>query len=294
MDSKNSKIFNKEIMQAVSAFCLAQEIKDVDNFIYLCFKQGFDIRKYGLLGKTLNEGEKDLKTGGIEEKRAEIEVIREIRVEVPVEVIKEVEKIVEVIKEVEKIVEVPIEIIKEVEKIVEVTKEIPVDRVVVKEVIKEVPIDRVVEKIIYTTDDNQINELGEKNAKLEIELLRNSEQLNELLLKIQQLEEEISTKTTEIGTIRKEFSTKTTEMENNFQNEMSMKEVELQQLKISLEENLNNEKLKLLQQTIQNLRVELQQKNEQIKELEKINRELLNGNQNQAYLLRGSNLNRRL
>jgi hypothetical protein len=73
-----------------------------------------------------------------------------------------------------------------------------------------------------------------------------------------------------------------------------MKEVELQQLKISLEENLNNEKLKLLQQTIQNLRGELQQKNEQIKELEKINRELLNGNQNQAYLLRGSNLNRRL
>jgi len=219
-------------MQALSAFCESQEIKDIDNFIYLCFKQGFDIKKYGFLGKTDNEEEK--------------------RVEVPVEVIKEIE------------------------------------------VIKEVPIDRVVEKIIYTTDDNQINELGEKNAKLEIELLRNSEQLNELLLKIQQLEEEISTKTTEIGTIRKEFSTKTTEMENNFQNEMSMKEVELQQLKISLEENLNNEKLKLLQQTIQNLRGELQQKNEQIKELEKINRELLNGNQNQAYLLRGSNLNRRL
>ena len=30
------------------------------------------------------------------------------------------------------------------------------------------------------------------------------------------------------------------------------------------------------------------------KELEKINRELLNGNQNQAYLMRGSNLNRRI
>jgi len=281
-------------MQAVSAFCESQEIKDIDNFIYLCFKQGFDIKKYGFLGKTDNEGEKDLK----------IEVIREKRVEVPIEIIKEVEVIkevekiievpVEIIKEVEKIVEVPIEIIKEVEKIVEVTKEIPVDRVVVKEVIKEVPVDRVVEKIIYTTDDNQINELGEKNAKLEIELLRNSEQLNELLSKIEHLNGEISIKTTEIDNIRKEFSTKTTEMENNFQNEMSMKEVELQQLKISLEENLNNEKLKLLQQTIQNLRGELQQKNEQIKELEKINRELLNGNQNQAYLLRGSNLNRRL
>ena len=52
-------------------------------------------------------------------------------------------------------------------------------------------------------------------------------------------------------------------------------------------------KVKLLQETLQTLRTELQQKNEQIKELEKINRELLNG-PNQAYLLRGSNLNRRI
>ena len=77
MDPKNSKIFSKDMMQTVSAFCGSQEIKDVDNFIYLCFKQGFDIKRYGLLGKTLNEGEKDLKTGGIEEKRVEIEVIVE-------------------------------------------------------------------------------------------------------------------------------------------------------------------------------------------------------------------------
>ena len=82
------------MMQTVSAFCDAQEIKDVDNFVYLCFKQGFDIKKYGLLGKTLNEDEKHLKKGIVGEKQVEIEVIREIRVEVPVEVIKEVEKIV--------------------------------------------------------------------------------------------------------------------------------------------------------------------------------------------------------
>jgi len=247
-------------MQAVSAFCESQEIKDIDNFIYLCFKQGFDIKKYGFLGKTDNEGEKDLK----------IEVIREKRVEVPVEIIKEVEKIVEV------------------------TKEIPVERIVVKEVIKEVPVDRVVEKIIYTTDDNQINELGEKNAKLEIELLRNSEQLNELLLKIQQLNGEISIKTTEIDNIRQEFSIKTKEMENIFQNEMSKKNYELDELRQKLDDPVTNNKLKMLQETLQNLRNELQQKNEQIKELEKINRELLNGNQNQGYFLRGSNLNNRL
>lgn len=90
MEPKNSKIYNKTIMQAVSAFCDANNIEDKDEFIYLCFKQGFDIKKFGLLGNSLNEGEKDLKTGIIEEKRVEIEVIREIRVEVPVEVIKEV------------------------------------------------------------------------------------------------------------------------------------------------------------------------------------------------------------
>ena len=233
MEPKNSKIFNRETMQAVSALCESKGIKDVDNFMYLCFKQGFDIKKYGLLGKTLNEDEKDLKTdnegekdlsdsrktGGDQEKWVEIEVIREIRVEVPVEVIKEVEK------------------------------------------------------IIYTSDDTQVNEL---------------------LLKIDQLNGEISTKTLEIDNIRQEFSTKTEEMENIFQNEMSKKDEELDELRRNLDIFVTNDKTKMLQETLQNLRSELQQKNEQIKGLEKINRDFLNGNQNQAYLLRGSNLNRRI
>lgn len=96
MELNYSKIFNKEILGSVDNFCDANNIDDKDNFIYTCLKQGFDIKKYGLLGKTHNDGEKDLKTDVIQEKPVEIEVIREIRVEVPVEVIKEVEKIVEV------------------------------------------------------------------------------------------------------------------------------------------------------------------------------------------------------
>lgn len=109
---------NKEIYD----FCMVNGITDINKFIQDCFKQGFDIKRYGLLGETLNEDEKHLKIDGIQEKQVEIEVIREKRVEVPVEIIKEVEKIievpvdriVEVIKEVEKIVEVPIEVIKEI------------------------------------------------------------------------------------------------------------------------------------------------------------------------------------
>ena len=226
MELNYSKIFNKETLSSVESFCKLNNIDDVDSFIKNVFQEGFNIKKYGLLGKTLNEGEKDLKTGGIEEKRVEIEVIREIRVEVPVEVIKEVEKIVT--------------------------------------------------KIEYISDKN-----GE----------------TELLLKIQQLEEErqiFSTKIADLEEERQIFSTKTEEMENNFQNEISKKDKELGDLRQKLDDPVTNDKIKLLQETLQNLRGEIQQKNEQIREIEKINRDLLNGNQNQAYLLRGSNLNKRV
>ena len=90
MELKYSEIFNKTILKSVSEYCKLNSIEDVDGFIKKCFDTGFNIQKYGLLGKTLNEGEKHLKTGIVGEKQVEIEVIREIRVEVPVEVIKEV------------------------------------------------------------------------------------------------------------------------------------------------------------------------------------------------------------
>ena len=142
MEQKNSKIFSKEIMQTVFAFCEDENIKDIDNFMYLCFKQGFDIKRYGLLGKTLNVGEKDLKIGGEQEKQVIKEVIVEKRVEIPVEVIKEVEKIVEVIK--------------------------------------EVPIERVVEKEVYITDNTQVNELLLKIQELENGMSKKNEELYEL------------------------------------------------------------------------------------------------------------------
>ena len=196
MELNYSKIFNKETLGGVESFCKLNNIDDIDSFIKNIFQEGFNIKKYGLLGKTLNEGENHLKPSVIEEKRVEIEVIREIRVEVPVEVIKEVEKIVT--------------------------------------------------KIEYISDKN-----GE----------------TELLLKIQQLEEEISTKTTEIGTIRKEFSTKTEEMENFFQNEMSNKDNELDELRRNLDINSDDNKVKMLQQTVQNL-------TGQVRDLKKKNEEL--------------------
>jgi len=121
-------------MSDILSYCKMYNIDDVDLFVTQCFKQGFDIKKYGLLGKTGAEQEK--------------------LVEVPIEVIKEVEKIVEV----------------PVDKIVEVIKEVPVEKVVIQEVIKEVPVEIVVEKIVQISDDTQINELLSKIEQLNGEI----------------------------------------------------------------------------------------------------------------------------
>ena len=213
------------------------------------YLEGFMIEKYGLLGNTLNKGEKHLKTGGVQEKRVEIEVIREKRVEIPVEVIKEVVKI--------EYVEVPVEVI--VEKMVEVIKEVPVDKVVIKEIIKEVPVEKIV-----TIYDNSSE--------------------NELLLKIQQLEQEFSTKTTEIGIIKQEFSTITTENENIFHYKMSKKDEELDELRRTLDEhlakppvevvvekettdNLTKSKLDALQNTLAKVRQETLEKDKKNKRI---------------------------
>jgi len=195
-------------MQSVSSFCDANNIEDKDNFIYLCFKQGFDIKKFGLLGETLNEGEKDLKTGEIEE----------IRVEVPVEVIREVEKIVT--------------------------------------------------KIEYICDKS-----GE----------------NELLLKIKQLEEEMSKKDEKLDELRRNLDITLDEPPVEI-----IKEVE-KIVEVIKEVEKPNDRVEMLQETLISLRKELQTKNERIKELEKINRDLENLSSNKgAVFLRGSNLNNRI
>lgn len=210
MELKYSEMFNKTILKSVSEYCELNSIEDVDGFVKKCFQSGFNIEKYGLLGKTLNEDEKDLKTGIVGEKQVEIEVIREIRVEVPVEVIKEVEKIVEVVKEI----------------------------VVEKEVIKEVPVEVIkeVEKVITITNNKELEEkIFHLNGQIESE--------------------------------SKIFSTKTQEMENNFQKEISKKDEELAKLRQTLDIPLDDNKVKMLQQTIQNLNIE-------IRELKKKNEEL--------------------
>ena len=250
---------------------------DVDKIIKSSFKQGFNIEKYGLLGNTLNESEKEVIK----------EVIVEKRVEIPVEVIKEVVKIEYVEVPVEKVVTVE----KPVEKLVEVIKEVPVDKVVIKEIIKEVPVEKIV-----TIYDNSSE--------------------NELLLKIQQLEQEFSTKTTEIGIIKREFSTITTENENIFHYKMSKKEQEIDRLRQELDKQLDRQpiekivevvvekeitdnslksKLDALQNTLAKVRQETLEKDKKIRELEQTIQEIQKFQDNkQAVYLKGSNLDDKL
>ena len=248
----NSK-YEYDILQ----YCKINNIEDVSMFVTQCFKQGFDIKKYGFLGNSLNEGEKHLKT----------EVIVEKRVEIPVEVIKEVEvKVIEY-----------------------------VDREVVKEVLVEVPKEKIVTKIEYVSD-------------------KKSE--NELLLKIQELEQTIFHLNDDLESERQEFSTKTEKMSKIFQDEMSNKDENLDELRhnldvmldeltkekeknnvveIPVELNTDNPKQKMLESTLQNLRKELSQKNQTIDELIQKNKLLESQlNNKNAIYLKGSNLNDRI
>lgn len=219
MEQKNSSTFkiDKKYHKDILSFIKLNEIGDVDIFINKCFKKGFDIERFGLLG-----GETE---------------------------VKEVEKIVE------KIVEIP------VEKIVEIIKEIPsppteveVIKYVDREVVKEVPVEKIVEKIvnIYDNDDEKIFQLNKD------------------------FDEE-----------RQKFSIKIEEMENIFQKEKN---------ELISQIGKPNDKTKMLENTLLNLRKELQLKQTTINELEdkvKSLEEQSSKNVNAIYL-KGSNLNQKI
>jgi hypothetical protein len=239
----------------------------------------------------------------------EKEVIVEKRVEIPVEVIKEVVRIeyVEVEKPVEKIVEkevikeiikeVPVEKLVEKEVIREVIKEVPVDRVVEKivEVIKEIPVEKVVvkdvikevlvEKIVYVTDQEEMN--------------------TKIFQKEQEFEEQ-----------RQIFSTKTQELENIFHNEKKelllkiqeletkgpevkeiIREIEvIKEIVIEKEGDSNlKPKLEALQSTVQKLKQDNIEKDKKIREYEQTIQDIQKfQEEKKAMFLRGSNLDDKL
>ena len=164
-------------LSSVNEYCKLNNIEDVDKFITKCYTEGFNIKKYGLLGDDSG------KTGIIGEKQVEIEVIREIRVEIPVEVIKEVVKYVEV----------PVEIIKEVEVI----------QYVDREVVKEVPVEIIKEKIVNVIQEvpvPNIDKIGDESKSNDKVLL-----LQETLQKLRKELTEKNSRITELEEINKQL-----------------------------------------------------------------------------------------
>ena len=232
------------------------------------FTTGFNIERYGLLNsgggtvekEVIKEVIKYVEVPVVEEK--EVVRIEYVEVEKPVEVIKEVtvEKIVEVIKEVP------------VERIVEVIKEIPIDKVVIKEVIKEIPVETVVTKIEYISDNTQTNEL---------------------LLKIQQLEDtppKIVEVIKEVPVDRVVIQEKIVE---------TIKEVPVEVIKEVIVEKESDgnwkPKLEALQNTVQKLKQDNIDKDKKIREYEKTIEDIQKFNDDKkALFLKGSNLDDKL
>ena len=231
------------------AYCNLNDLL-ISSVVKDSFTTGFNIERYGLLNVS-NE---------TKEKIVEKEIVK--YVEVPKIEEKEVIKIEYV--DVEKIVEVPKEVI--VEKIVEkeVIKEVPVEKVVIQEVVKEVPVEVVVEKIVKISDDTQINEL---------------------LLKIQQLESlppKIVEVIKEVPIEKIIIQEKIVEIPKEVIKEVVIeKEVE----------GFNQNKLEALQSTVMKLRQDNLEKDKKIKEYEKTIEDIQKFQlERKAAFLKGSNL----
>jgi len=244
-DFSTINLTQKEIKD-IQQFCKLNKIEDIPTFLHTCAWKGYEVEKFGILGKT----------GGIQEKRVEIEVIREKRVEIPVEVIKEVVKV--------EYVEVPVEVIKEV----------TVDKIV--EVIKEVP----VEKIVTIYDNSNESELLLKIQQLENQKQEFSTKVSDLTNELQKF----STITQENENI---FQDKIKELESREPERIEIiKEVVVEKT------TTDNSKQKALEETIQKIRTELQLKNKEINDLKNTITEIQVSNGRQGIFLDGSNLNR--
>lgn len=255
MDVKLS-LSNTEHKELIS-YCNLNDLL-VSSVVKESFTTGFNIERYGLLGDSPKEVIR------------EVEVIKEVPVEkvvTKIEYISDNTKVDELLLKIQQLEERKPEIVVEY-----------VDR----EVIREVPVEKIVEKIVNIYDNSQIDELIGKTEQLKGE--------NELFsTKIKELEGQIQI-----------FSTKTSEMENIFQNEKNELLLKIQQLEEKkpevVEKVVGDEtKQKMLEQTLQTLRVSNFNKDKMIKELEEIVSDCKKYEQKTgAIYLRGTNLDETL
>lgn len=258
----NLELTSKEHKDLIS-YCELNKL-DPNEIMKKSYLEGFRIEKYGLL----NSGIKP-------EKPVEKEVIVEKRVEIPVEVIKEVVKVeyVEVEKPVEKIVEV----IKEVPS---PPQEIEVIKYVDREVVKEVKVEVPVEKIVYIYDKK------EEEVVPNLDNICDNDKMNELLLKIQQLEDR-PPETIEV--IR--------EVPVEVIKEVIVEKEVIKEVIVEGEspDSKLKPKLDALQQTVQKLKLDNIEKDKLIQQYEKTIQDIQKFSEGtKAMYLKGSNLDNKL
>jgi len=169
VEQKNSSTYkiDKKYHKDILSFIKLNEIGDVDIFINKCFKKGFDIERFGLLG-----GETEVK---------EVEKIVEKIVEIPVEKI--VEKIVNIYDN-------------DDEKIFQLNKDFDEERQKFSIKIEEM------ENIFQKEKNELISQIGKPNDKTKMlentllnlrkELQLKQTTINELEDKVKSLEEQLS------------------------------------------------------------------------------------------------------
>lgn len=193
MEKNKSLTINLSYSEGIdlNSFVTLNKIEDENKFNKKCWKQGFDIEKYGLLVPTDNVKEKIVEV----EKIIEVPVDRVVEIEVVKEIIKEVvvDKIIE--KEIfitddqkvnELILKLEIaenEIQKFSNKITELSSIQPVEKIV------EVPVEIVVEKVI------EVNNTEESQKKQQM-----------LQETIQKLRQELQIKTKEIQDLNEKLN----------------------------------------------------------------------------------------
>ena len=201
MEKNKSLTINLSYSEGIdlNSFIVLNNIEDEIKFNKKCWKQGFDIEKYGLLVPVDN----------IKEKIIEIEKI----VEVPVDRIVEVEVVKEIVKEVvvEKIVETPID--KIIEKEIFVTDDQKVNELILKLEIAENKIQKLSDEITELSNNQPIEKIVEVPVEIVVEKVievNNTEesQKKQQMLQdtIQKLRQELQNKTQEITDLNQKLN----------------------------------------------------------------------------------------
>jgi predicted RNase H-like nuclease (RuvC/YqgF family) len=190
MEKNKSLTINLSYSEVIDleSFITLNKIEDEDKFNKKCWKQGFDIEKYGLLVPVGTVQEKIIEIPI--EKIVEKEIIREIFVdkivELPVEVVIEKQvfltddqKVNELIAELEKAQN---QIVNLSQEILRLSSKPPVEKII------EVPVEVVVEKIVEVGSLEETNKkqqmLQETIQKLRQELQKKTQEISDLNEKI--------------------------------------------------------------------------------------------------------------